>query len=81
MLSAAVRQGMRLLFWKTRPRGGGWGGGVCQTIWPLVGWRRLAIKRSRVDLPTPEGPIMVTNVPWLMVLLILWSACVPSGKV
>ena len=30
---------------------------------PVVGGSRPAITRSKVDLPTPDGPMMATNRP------------------
>src|SRR3989304_4792705 len=50
---------------------------------PSVGGSRPAIRRSRVDLPHPDGPTRATNSPSATSSVIPLSACTPSfpGKV
>ena len=46
-----------------------------------VGWSRPAIKRSRVVLPQPEGPMIATNSPFFTSSETLFNAVVSTSSV
>ena len=46
---------------------------------PSVAVMRRLIRRRRVDLPEPEGPMTETNSPGAMSRVMSWSAWVPLG--
>src|ERR1022692_1612087 len=65
MFPATVSQGNEVYFWNTIPRSfpGACTGFSFTRISPESAWSRPAIKRSRVDLPHPEGPSRTRNSP------------------
>jgi hypothetical protein len=64
-LSITDFQSSRVAFWNIIPISGrGASIGVPKTdIRPVVGFKRPATIRSRVDLPQPDGPMSDTNSP------------------
>src|SRR5690348_15226639 len=70
MFCSTVRCGSSEYFWSTRPRSGPgvWTGLPKINASPWVGGKcgfKPAMIRSKVDLPQPEGPTMVTSSPTL----------------
>src|SRR5436305_4067050 len=65
MLPATVSQGNEVYFWNTMPRSlpGPFTGCSFTRTSPESGRSSPAIKRSRVDLPHPEGPRSTRNSP------------------